>query len=146
MLPFKRGAFHLAVQAQVIPTSPSPDPQSPTSLPVLAEARHGGLRRELWADRFSPNPHLQVPIVPIVMSSYQDFYCKKERRFTSGEGSVQIWGWGWVAGKAMREARGTSPRGRHFRQCQNGEMSTRSGTVTPHQPICIYEAALCRAK
>uniref|UniRef100_A0A9L0REB5 1-acylglycerol-3-phosphate O-acyltransferase n=1 Tax=Equus caballus TaxID=9796 RepID=A0A9L0REB5_HORSE len=40
MLPFKRGAFHLAVQAQ-------------------------------------------VPIVPIVMSSYQDFYCKKERRFTS---------------------------------------------------------------
>uniref|UniRef100_A0A9L0SCJ6 1-acyl-sn-glycerol-3-phosphate acyltransferase n=1 Tax=Equus caballus TaxID=9796 RepID=A0A9L0SCJ6_HORSE len=41
MLPFKRGAFHLAVQAQ-------------------------------------------VPIVPIVMSSYQDFYCKKERRFTSG--------------------------------------------------------------
>ncbi|MEJ1271063.1 1-acylglycerol-3-phosphate O-acyltransferase 1 (lysophosphatidic acid acyltransferase alpha) [Cricetulus griseus] len=25
----------------------------------------------------------QVPIVPIVMSSYQDFYCKKERRFTS---------------------------------------------------------------
>ncbi|MEJ1271062.1 1-acylglycerol-3-phosphate O-acyltransferase 1 (lysophosphatidic acid acyltransferase alpha) [Cricetulus griseus] len=26
-----------------------------------------------------------VPIVPIVMSSYQDFYCKKERRFTSGE-------------------------------------------------------------
>lgn len=27
----------------------------------------------------------QVPIVPIVMSSYQDFYSKKERRFTSGE-------------------------------------------------------------
>ncbi|XP_016286457.1 1-acyl-sn-glycerol-3-phosphate acyltransferase alpha isoform X2 [Monodelphis domestica] len=41
MLPFKRGAFHLAVQAQ-------------------------------------------VPIIPIVMSSYQDFYCKKERRFNSG--------------------------------------------------------------
>lgn len=40
MLPFKRGAFHLAVQAQ-------------------------------------------VPIIPIVMSSYQDFYSKKERRFTS---------------------------------------------------------------
>lgn len=98
MLPFKRGAFHLAVQAQVIPTSPSPDPQSPTSLPVLAEARHGGLRRELWAERFSPTPHLQVPIVPIVMSSYQDFYCKKERRFTSGEGSAQIWGWWWQEG------------------------------------------------
>lgn len=32
-------------------------------------------------------PFPQVPIVPIVMSSYQDFYCKKERRFTSGEGS-----------------------------------------------------------
>lgn len=31
------------------------------------------------------------------MSSYQDFYCKKERRFTSGklawlEGSEQVWG------------------------------------------------------
>ncbi|KYO27389.1 1-acyl-sn-glycerol-3-phosphate acyltransferase alpha [Alligator mississippiensis] len=42
MLPFKRGAFHLAVQAQ-------------------------------------------VPVVPIVISSYQDFYNKKEWRFTSGE-------------------------------------------------------------
>lgn len=99
MLPFKRGAFHLAVQAQVIPTSPSPDPQSPASLPLLAEAHHGGLRRELWADRFPPHPpNLQVPIVPIVMSSYQDFYCKKERRFTSGEGSAQIWDWGWLEG------------------------------------------------
>uniref|UniRef100_A0A8D0RQW9 1-acylglycerol-3-phosphate O-acyltransferase n=1 Tax=Sus scrofa TaxID=9823 RepID=A0A8D0RQW9_PIG len=47
MLPFKRGAFHLAVQAQ-------------------------------------------VPIVPIVMSSYQDFYCKKERRFTSGRCQVRV--------------------------------------------------------
>ncbi|XP_032318641.1 1-acyl-sn-glycerol-3-phosphate acyltransferase alpha isoform X1 [Camelus ferus] len=47
MLPFKRGAFHLAVQAQ-------------------------------------------VPIVPIVMSSYQDFYCKKERRFTSGQCQVRV--------------------------------------------------------
>ncbi|XP_049620664.1 1-acyl-sn-glycerol-3-phosphate acyltransferase alpha isoform X2 [Suncus etruscus] len=47
MLPFKRGAFHLAVQAQ-------------------------------------------VPIVPIVMSSYRDFYCKKERRFTSGQCQVRV--------------------------------------------------------
>lgn len=98
MLPFKRGAFHLAVQAQVIPTSPSPDPQSPASLPLLAEARHGGLRRSSGLTVFPPTPHLQVPIVPIVMSSYQDFYCKKERRFTSGEGSVQIWDWGWLEG------------------------------------------------
>jgi lysophosphatidate acyltransferase len=51
MLPFKCGAFHLAVQAQ-------------------------------------------VPIVHIVMSSYQDFYCKKERRFTSGECSEEVWGMG----------------------------------------------------
>uniref|UniRef100_A0A8C3QNA5 1-acyl-sn-glycerol-3-phosphate acyltransferase n=1 Tax=Cyanoderma ruficeps TaxID=181631 RepID=A0A8C3QNA5_9PASS len=43
MLPFKRGAFHLAVQAQ-------------------------------------------VPVVPIVISSYQHFYSKRERRFTAGEG------------------------------------------------------------
>ncbi|XP_052020363.1 1-acyl-sn-glycerol-3-phosphate acyltransferase alpha isoform X1 [Apodemus sylvaticus] len=47
MLPFKRGAFHLAVQAQ-------------------------------------------VPIIPIVMSSYQDFYSKKERRFTSGRCQVRV--------------------------------------------------------
>ncbi|XP_009473393.1 PREDICTED: 1-acyl-sn-glycerol-3-phosphate acyltransferase alpha-like, partial [Nipponia nippon] len=40
MLPFKRGAFHLAVQAQ-------------------------------------------VPVVPIVISSYQHFYSKQERRFTA---------------------------------------------------------------
>ncbi|XP_030053147.1 1-acyl-sn-glycerol-3-phosphate acyltransferase alpha [Microcaecilia unicolor] len=47
MLPFKRGAFHLAVQAQ-------------------------------------------VPIIPIVMSSYKDFYNKKERRFTTGKCMVRI--------------------------------------------------------
>lgn len=52
------------------------------------------------------------------MSSYQDFYCKKERRFTSGEGSVQIWGSG-VARRAMGEARGTSPWGRSFSQRQH---------------------------
>ncbi|XP_074873779.1 1-acyl-sn-glycerol-3-phosphate acyltransferase alpha [Carettochelys insculpta] len=47
MLPFKRGAFHLAVQAQ-------------------------------------------VPVIPIVMSSYRDFYSKKERRFTTGRCLVQV--------------------------------------------------------
>ncbi|MBN3314757.1 PLCA acyltransferase, partial [Atractosteus spatula] len=41
MLPFKRGAFHLAVQAQ-------------------------------------------VPIVPVVMSSYKDFYDKKQKKFNKG--------------------------------------------------------------
>ncbi|KAM8793795.1 1-acyl-sn-glycerol-3-phosphate acyltransferase alpha [Eudromia elegans] len=47
MLPFKRGAFHLAVQAQ-------------------------------------------VPVVPIVISSYRSFYCKSEWRFTSGRCVVQV--------------------------------------------------------
>uniref|UniRef100_A0A8C8RGH3 1-acyl-sn-glycerol-3-phosphate acyltransferase n=1 Tax=Pelusios castaneus TaxID=367368 RepID=A0A8C8RGH3_9SAUR len=47
MLPFKRGAFHLAVQAQ-------------------------------------------VPVIPIVMSSYRDFYSKKERRFTTGRCLIQV--------------------------------------------------------
>lgn len=47
MLPFKRGAFHLAVQAQ-------------------------------------------VPVIPVVISSYRDFYSKKERRFTTGRCTVQI--------------------------------------------------------
>lgn len=73
MLPFKRGAFHLAVQAQVITTSSSalehPDPCHPFLAVIIF-------------------PFPQVPIIPIVMSSYQDFYCKKERRFTSGEDSV----------------------------------------------------------
>ncbi|XP_053908049.1 1-acyl-sn-glycerol-3-phosphate acyltransferase alpha isoform X2 [Cuculus canorus] len=54
MLPFKRGAFHLAVQAQ-------------------------------------------VPVVPIVISSYRHFYSKRERRFTAGESCGAAMGrpWGW---------------------------------------------------
>uniref|UniRef100_A0A8C3QB79 1-acyl-sn-glycerol-3-phosphate acyltransferase n=1 Tax=Geospiza parvula TaxID=87175 RepID=A0A8C3QB79_GEOPR len=47
MLPFKRGAFHLAVQAQ-------------------------------------------VPIVPIVISPYRDFFSPKEKRFTSGTCTIQV--------------------------------------------------------
>ncbi|XP_043575661.1 1-acyl-sn-glycerol-3-phosphate acyltransferase beta [Chiloscyllium plagiosum] len=47
MLPFKRGAFHLAIQAQ-------------------------------------------VPIIPVVFSSYNDFYNRAEKRFTSGKCIVQI--------------------------------------------------------
>ncbi|XP_065587750.1 1-acyl-sn-glycerol-3-phosphate acyltransferase alpha-like isoform X2 [Cyrtonyx montezumae] len=47
MLPFKRGAFQLAVRAQ-------------------------------------------VPIVPVVISSYNSFYSQKERRFTSGTSTIQI--------------------------------------------------------
>ncbi|KAL7986447.1 hypothetical protein Chor_011613 [Crotalus horridus] len=47
MLPFKRGAFHLAVQTQ-------------------------------------------VPLIPVVISSYRDFYSKKDRRFTTGRCIVQI--------------------------------------------------------
>lgn len=96
MLPFKRGAFHLAVQAQVISTSPSVA-KPPPHHPFLSG------RGLLWGPQnqscgliiFPPS---QVPIVPIVMSSYQDFYCKKERRFTSGEGSEWIWGGGGQKG------------------------------------------------
>ncbi|XP_015263417.1 PREDICTED: 1-acyl-sn-glycerol-3-phosphate acyltransferase alpha-like [Gekko japonicus] len=47
LLPFKRGAFHLAVQAQ-------------------------------------------VPIIPVVISSYRDFYCSKEKRFTAGNLKIRI--------------------------------------------------------
>ncbi|XP_053908050.1 1-acyl-sn-glycerol-3-phosphate acyltransferase alpha isoform X3 [Cuculus canorus] len=47
MLPFKRGAFHLAVQAQ-------------------------------------------VPVVPIVISSYRHFYSKRERRFTAGRCVIEV--------------------------------------------------------
>uniref|UniRef100_A0A8C3C4V8 1-acyl-sn-glycerol-3-phosphate acyltransferase n=1 Tax=Cairina moschata TaxID=8855 RepID=A0A8C3C4V8_CAIMO len=47
MLPFKRGAFQLAVKAQ-------------------------------------------VPIIPVVISSYSDFYSQKEKRFTPGKITIQI--------------------------------------------------------
>ncbi|NXS98605.1 PLCA acyltransferase, partial [Jacana jacana] len=47
MLPFKRGAFQLAVKAQ-------------------------------------------VPIIPVVISSYEDFYNQKEKRFTTGKSIIQI--------------------------------------------------------
>ncbi|XP_057244779.1 1-acyl-sn-glycerol-3-phosphate acyltransferase alpha-like, partial [Malurus melanocephalus] len=47
MLPFKRGAFHLAVQAQ-------------------------------------------VPIVPIVVSPYRDFFSAREKRFTSGTCTIRV--------------------------------------------------------
>ncbi|XP_027761603.1 1-acyl-sn-glycerol-3-phosphate acyltransferase alpha [Empidonax traillii] len=47
MLPFKRGAFHLAVQAQ-------------------------------------------VPIIPIVISPYWDFFSSKEKRFTSGTCTIRV--------------------------------------------------------
>ncbi|NXW58360.1 PLCA acyltransferase, partial [Eurystomus gularis] len=47
MLPFKRGAFHLAVRAQ-------------------------------------------VPIIPVVISSYSNFYNKKEKRFTPGKSIIQV--------------------------------------------------------
>ncbi|NXD12291.1 PLCA acyltransferase, partial [Nothocercus nigrocapillus] len=47
MLPFKRGAFYLAVKAQ-------------------------------------------VPIIPVVISSYDSFYSQKEKRFTTGKSTIQI--------------------------------------------------------
>ncbi|NXP14227.1 PLCA acyltransferase, partial [Thinocorus orbignyianus] len=47
MLPFKRGAFHLAVQAQ-------------------------------------------VPIFPVVMSPYWDFFSSKDKKFTSGTCTIQV--------------------------------------------------------
>lgn len=120
MLPFKRGAFHLAVQAQVI-TPPllllSPSPHHPF---LSGRGMSWGPQKAARADRFSLP---QVPIVPIVMSSYQDFYCKKERRFTSGEGSERLWTWG--ARRVMAEARGVSLWDR-ISPCQSCEMPTGS--------------------
>ncbi|XP_032935097.1 1-acyl-sn-glycerol-3-phosphate acyltransferase alpha-like [Catharus ustulatus] len=59
MLPFKRGAFHLAVQAQ-------------------------------------------VPIVPIVISPYWDFFSSKEKRFSSGTCTIRV--------LPRVETRGLSPK------------------------------------
>ncbi|KAM7029654.1 1-acyl-sn-glycerol-3-phosphate acyltransferase alpha [Acridotheres tristis] len=59
MLPFKRGAFHLAVQAQ-------------------------------------------VPIVPVVISPYWDFFSSKEKRFTSGTCTIRV--------LPRVETRGLSPK------------------------------------
>uniref|UniRef100_A0A8C3QNB2 1-acylglycerol-3-phosphate O-acyltransferase n=1 Tax=Cyanoderma ruficeps TaxID=181631 RepID=A0A8C3QNB2_9PASS len=69
MLPFKRGAFHLAVQAQVC---------------GAAVGRCGAAVGQQEPPQ--PHPAPQVPVVPIVISSYQHFYSKRERRFTAGEG------------------------------------------------------------
>ncbi|EMP39669.1 1-acyl-sn-glycerol-3-phosphate acyltransferase alpha [Chelonia mydas] len=33
---------------------------------------------------------VMVPVIPIVMSSYRDFYSKKERRFTTGRWLIQV--------------------------------------------------------
>lgn len=39
-------------------------------------------------------PPLQVPIIPVVLSSYNSFYNQKEKRFTPGEddlGQRMVW-------------------------------------------------------
>ncbi|XP_014811964.1 PREDICTED: 1-acyl-sn-glycerol-3-phosphate acyltransferase alpha-like [Calidris pugnax] len=59
MLPFKRGAFHLAVQAQ-------------------------------------------VPILPVVISPYRDFFSSKDKKFTSGMCTIQV--------LPKVETRGLSPK------------------------------------
>lgn len=64
MLPFKRGAFHLAVQAQVISTSPSvakPRPPPP-SFPFWQRLVVGASESELWTDYFSSFP--RFPLSP----------------------------------------------------------------------------------
>lgn len=69
MLPFKRGAFHLAVQAQVITTSPSAaEPPAPTIPSSLAATCPVGLTRELWADHFSPSPGSHCPHSYVLLS------------------------------------------------------------------------------
>ncbi|KAJ0047383.1 hypothetical protein NL108_002084, partial [Boleophthalmus pectinirostris] len=54
LLPFKKGAFHLAVQAQAT-----------------------------WFTFFSAVIVLQVPLIPVVFSSYGNFYLRKEKQFKS---------------------------------------------------------------
>lgn len=120
MLPFKRGAFHLAVQAQVRPSSPSTCPRwsgvgvhpgaagwgtlgcfgvcSPQGQ-VLYRTQ-GGDRDLLKQVQQELESHLvmgfvwksplilhllQVPIIPIVISPYWDFFSSKDKKFTSGK-------------------------------------------------------------
>ncbi|KFP45430.1 1-acyl-sn-glycerol-3-phosphate acyltransferase alpha, partial [Chlamydotis macqueenii] len=60
MLPFKRGAFHLAVQAQA---------RTSTLLTLHL---------------------LQVPIFPVVFSPYWDFFSSKDKKFTSGTCTIRV--------------------------------------------------------
>ncbi|KFV63243.1 1-acyl-sn-glycerol-3-phosphate acyltransferase alpha, partial [Dryobates pubescens] len=49
----------------------------------------GGVGGSVWRTFLRP-PLLQVPIFPMVISPYWDFFSSKEKRFTSGTCSIQI--------------------------------------------------------
>lgn len=124
MLPFKRGAFHLAVQAQVrqsfssthpwqrgIGTHPGAGGWGTLGSSGVCRAQ-GGVRdllkpraqqelESVWRTPLTPYL-LQVPIFPIVISPYWDFFSSKDKKFTSGKwkrrspaAGGKIWWWGW---------------------------------------------------
>uniref|UniRef100_A0A8C2UVW8 1-acylglycerol-3-phosphate O-acyltransferase n=1 Tax=Chinchilla lanigera TaxID=34839 RepID=A0A8C2UVW8_CHILA len=101
MLPFKRGAFHLAGQAQ-------------------------------------------VPSVPILTSSYRDFYCKKERRFSSGRCQVRVLPPVPTEGLAPDDVPALADRVRHSMLTVFREISTdgRGGGDCLKKPRGLGEAQL----
>ncbi|XP_049909305.1 1-acyl-sn-glycerol-3-phosphate acyltransferase beta isoform X1 [Epinephelus moara] len=85
LLPFKKGAFHLAVQAQ---ENSRPTLLTLKQLPCLSVFTAGDTESHEWHHR--NHPRHSVPIIPVVFSSYSNFYLRKEKQFNSGTIRLKI--------------------------------------------------------
>ncbi|XP_053116536.1 1-acyl-sn-glycerol-3-phosphate acyltransferase alpha-like isoform X2 [Hemicordylus capensis] len=95
MLPFKQGSFRLAVEAQIPNYEWTLQPFFPLSEVWQQEwegtrpskdGRGGGEETEHRTEEILQ----QVPIIPVVISSYQDTYDFKGKRFTPGIWTIRI--------------------------------------------------------